>query len=176
MGQVPKLRLSCYLVLLSIDSKTRLQDSHSFGTWPIYIYIYIIFQAYQSFWQPIYIIPSSWLHKFLINSNPSVIYFDFHYCIIFLISIAAKAHKHFFNLWRPRHICISKLLSSLFQTMAFHLQHQAISWFSFACHQMNHWRKQRHFNQYTILTQENVFENDVSKTAAILSQDMNFET
>ena len=35
MGQVMKLRLSCYLVLLSIDSKTRLQDSHSLVTWPI---------------------------------------------------------------------------------------------------------------------------------------------
>ena len=36
MGQVTKLQLSCYLVLLSIDSKTRLQDSRSFVTWPIY--------------------------------------------------------------------------------------------------------------------------------------------
>ena len=35
LGQVSKLWLSCYLVLLSIDSKTRLQDSHSFVTWPI---------------------------------------------------------------------------------------------------------------------------------------------
>ena len=30
-----ELRLSCYLVLLSIDSKTRQQDSHSSVTWPI---------------------------------------------------------------------------------------------------------------------------------------------
>ena len=37
MGQVTKLQLSCYLVLLSIDSKTRYQDSHSFVIWPIYI-------------------------------------------------------------------------------------------------------------------------------------------
>ena len=36
MGQVKKLRLSCYLVLLSIDSKTRQHNSHSFVTWPIY--------------------------------------------------------------------------------------------------------------------------------------------
>ena len=36
MGQVTKLRLSCYLVLLSIDSKTRSQDSQSSVTWPIY--------------------------------------------------------------------------------------------------------------------------------------------
>ena len=35
MGQVTKLPLSCYLVLLSIDSKTRKQDSHSVVTWPI---------------------------------------------------------------------------------------------------------------------------------------------
>ena len=37
MGQVTKLRLTCYLVLLSIDSKTRQQDSRSFVTRPIYI-------------------------------------------------------------------------------------------------------------------------------------------
>ena len=37
MGQVKKLWLSCYLVLLSIDSKNRQQDSHSSVTWPIYI-------------------------------------------------------------------------------------------------------------------------------------------
>ena len=36
MGQVTKLWLSCYLVLLSVDSKTREQDSHSFVTWPIF--------------------------------------------------------------------------------------------------------------------------------------------
>ena len=36
MGQVTKLWLSCHLVLLSIDSKTRQQDSRSFLTWPIY--------------------------------------------------------------------------------------------------------------------------------------------
>ena len=35
MGQVTKVRLSCYLVLLSNDSKTRYQDSHTFVTWPI---------------------------------------------------------------------------------------------------------------------------------------------
>ena len=35
MSQVTKLQLSCYLVLLSIDSKTREQDSRSFVTWPI---------------------------------------------------------------------------------------------------------------------------------------------
>ena len=39
MGQVTKLWLSCYLVLLSIDSKTRQQDSRSFVTWPICILI-----------------------------------------------------------------------------------------------------------------------------------------
>ena len=37
MGQVTKLWLSCYLVLLSIDSKTKQQDSHCFVTWPIYL-------------------------------------------------------------------------------------------------------------------------------------------
>ena len=37
MGQVTKLWLSCYLVLLSIDSKTRYQDSHSSMTWTIFI-------------------------------------------------------------------------------------------------------------------------------------------
>ena len=36
MGQVTKLRLSCYLVLLSFDSKTRLQYSHVFMTLPIF--------------------------------------------------------------------------------------------------------------------------------------------
>ena len=36
VGQVTKKWLSCYLVLLSIDSKTRLQDSPSFVTWPMY--------------------------------------------------------------------------------------------------------------------------------------------
>ena len=35
MGQVTELWLSCYLVLLSSDSKTRWQDSGSFVTWPI---------------------------------------------------------------------------------------------------------------------------------------------
>ena len=43
MGQVTELWLSCYLVLLSIDSKTRLQDRHSSVTWPIYpIIVYIV--------------------------------------------------------------------------------------------------------------------------------------
>ena len=32
------MRLSCYLV----DSKTRQQDSRSFMTWPVYVYIYMI--------------------------------------------------------------------------------------------------------------------------------------
>ena len=36
MGQVMELWLSCYLVLLSIDSKTRQQDSRSSVTWPIW--------------------------------------------------------------------------------------------------------------------------------------------
>ena len=35
MGQVTELWLSCYLVLLSIDSKTRWEDSHSSVTLPI---------------------------------------------------------------------------------------------------------------------------------------------
>ena len=35
MGQVTELWLSCYLVLLSNDSKTRQQDSRSSVTWPI---------------------------------------------------------------------------------------------------------------------------------------------
>ena len=38
MGQVTELCLSCFLVLLSIDSKTRKQDSRSFVTWPISIH------------------------------------------------------------------------------------------------------------------------------------------
>ena len=36
MGQVTKVRLSCYLILLSNDSKTRCQDSRTFTSWPIY--------------------------------------------------------------------------------------------------------------------------------------------
>ena len=35
MGQVMEVRLSCYLVLLSNDSKTRLQDSRTSMTWPV---------------------------------------------------------------------------------------------------------------------------------------------
>ena len=35
MDQVTKVRLSCYLVLLSTDSKTRQHDSRTFVTWPI---------------------------------------------------------------------------------------------------------------------------------------------
>ena len=42
MGQVTELWLSCYLVLLSIDSKTRLQDSRSFVTWLMYLFLYNI--------------------------------------------------------------------------------------------------------------------------------------
>ena len=38
MGQLTKAGLSCYLALLSNDSKTRLQDSRTFLTWPIYIF------------------------------------------------------------------------------------------------------------------------------------------
>ena len=38
-----ELRLSCYLVLLSIDSKTRQQDSRSSMTWPIwYLFHYFL--------------------------------------------------------------------------------------------------------------------------------------
>ena len=37
MSQVTELWLSCYLVLLSIDSKTRWQDSRSSVTWPIFL-------------------------------------------------------------------------------------------------------------------------------------------
>ena len=36
MGQVTKVRLSCYLVLLSFDSKTMQQNSRSSVTWPIF--------------------------------------------------------------------------------------------------------------------------------------------
>ena len=39
MGQVTKVWLSCYLVLLSFDGKTRQHDSHTSVTWPIYIHI-----------------------------------------------------------------------------------------------------------------------------------------
>ena len=35
MGQVMKVHLSCYLVSLSNDSKTRQQDGHTFVIWPI---------------------------------------------------------------------------------------------------------------------------------------------
>ena len=35
MGQVTKVRLFCYLVLLSSYSETRQQDSRTFVTWPI---------------------------------------------------------------------------------------------------------------------------------------------
>ena len=38
MGQVTKVRLSCYLVLLSNDSKTRQQDSPTFMSWPIWFF------------------------------------------------------------------------------------------------------------------------------------------
>ena len=38
MGEVMELQLSCYLVLPSIDGKTRWQDSHSFVTSPISIW------------------------------------------------------------------------------------------------------------------------------------------
>ena len=49
MGQVMELWLSCYLVLLSIESKTRQQDSHSSMAWPIYIYIIYIYYK-DSIW------------------------------------------------------------------------------------------------------------------------------
>ena len=43
MGQVTKVGLSCYLVLLSFDSKTRWQDRCTFVTWPICdIFLWII--------------------------------------------------------------------------------------------------------------------------------------
>ena len=35
IGQVTKVGLSCYLVLLSFDRKTRYQDRRAFVTWPI---------------------------------------------------------------------------------------------------------------------------------------------
>ena len=35
ISQVTKVRLSCYLDLLSVDSKTRYKDSRTFMTWPI---------------------------------------------------------------------------------------------------------------------------------------------
>ena len=45
MGQVMRVWLSCYLVLLSNDSKTRKQDSRTFVTWPIYTgYFFITIQ------------------------------------------------------------------------------------------------------------------------------------
>ena len=43
MGQVTNVRLSCYLVLLSFDSKNRKQDSHTFVTWPIWYWFNIYF-------------------------------------------------------------------------------------------------------------------------------------
>ena len=50
MGPVTKLRLSCYLVLLSIDSKTRQQDNHSCVTGPIYPYwLFLLWENYQSY-------------------------------------------------------------------------------------------------------------------------------
>ena len=43
MGQVTELWLSCYLVLLSVDSKTRKHDSRSFVTWPICSFLQLLF-------------------------------------------------------------------------------------------------------------------------------------
>ena len=43
MGQVTELQLSCYLVLLSADSKTRKQDNRTFVTWPIYKCVWYIY-------------------------------------------------------------------------------------------------------------------------------------
>ena len=42
LGQVMKVRLSCYLVLLSFDSKTRLQDSCTSAAWPKWSYWTVI--------------------------------------------------------------------------------------------------------------------------------------
>ena len=42
MSHVMKVCLSCYLVLLSFDSKTRKQDMHTFVTWPISLNIFKI--------------------------------------------------------------------------------------------------------------------------------------
>ena len=49
IGQVTKLRLSCFLVLLTVNSKTRYQDSHSSVTWPIYRYILFHTQGHWIF-------------------------------------------------------------------------------------------------------------------------------
>ena len=43
MGQVMKVRLSCYLILLSIDGKIREQDSCTSMTWPIWSLIQSLF-------------------------------------------------------------------------------------------------------------------------------------
>ena len=40
MGQVTKVGLSCDLVLLSFDSKTRSQDRQTFVTWPIWCWLW----------------------------------------------------------------------------------------------------------------------------------------
>ena len=61
MDQVTKMRLSCYLVLLSADSKTRQQDSCTFMTWPRCIYIYIIYWLWND--------ASSWTLSLLEDSD-----------------------------------------------------------------------------------------------------------
>ena len=53
MGQVTKVRLSCYLVLLSVDSKTREQDSRTFVTWPKWTpWCGARFHWWPNAWQP----------------------------------------------------------------------------------------------------------------------------
>ena len=47
VGRVTKLRSSCCLVLLSIDSKAGWQDGLVFVTWPTYLYIYMYICIYM---------------------------------------------------------------------------------------------------------------------------------
>ena len=43
MGQITKVRRSCYLVLLSTDSKTRVTRQPHFATWPMFNMMWINF-------------------------------------------------------------------------------------------------------------------------------------
>ena len=81
VGQVTKLRLSCYLVLLSNDSKTRWQDSHSFVTWPIckiYIFTHVPGRCYAYFKIQLFF---SFFHRWLIHNSKSFpwFFFIFHF-------------------------------------------------------------------------------------------------
>ena len=86
MGQVIKVWLSCYPVLLLCDSKTRWQDSCTFMTWHIYICVCVFVRIECGDCSVFRCLSTWWCYVISKHSNYKVFPFFamIHWCLVIL--------------------------------------------------------------------------------------------